>query len=396
MSIKKIFGGLIVLFLIYCIYQYNSDPLFWKRYFGMLRSMGDTPASWFSPTETVSSAHVFELPVAEEGERTVTDDALEQVCAYAEEYDSYALIVCHKGVIQIEWYRDSYDRESLTQSQSMHKSLQPILIRAAIMDGAIESIHDPIEKYITEWQHDERGKISIYQLMIMSSGLKKQTMSLNPFSDALQWLLSSDSSSVLLRTPQVMPAGKIFEYNDLNAHLLGRIVERATGIRYAEYLQEKLWEPMGGQPSKVWLDHEGGAAMSACCLLSPALNWVRIGLMFKDGGKVHGNQVVNSEWINAMITPSPLNPYYGYQIWLGYEADNTRPGSGGYWQSEPFLADDVFFGSGYGAQRFYVSRQRDLVIVRMGPSAGPKPLKDGWDNAFIFNTIVRGIKKELL
>lgn len=398
---KKLLKYLLVLFaagfitiIVFFIYEYVSDPLYWRRYFSMLRFQGDTPISWFSPTETITSENVFELNVALERNRSISNDALEKARHYAEEYGSYALIIYHKEAIQLEWYRDGHDRDSLTQSQSMHKSLLPILIRAAMADGTIDSIHEPIGKYITEWQKDKRGEITIYQLMIMSSGLKKYDFTLNPFGDSLRWLSSGDTTSVLLRTPQVIPAGEVFQYNDLNALLLGRIVERATGVHYSKYLQEKIWSPMGGQTSRIWIDHEGGAAMTACCLLSPARNWIRIGMMFKDGGRVNGNQIVDPEWIDEMITPSSLNPYYGYQIWLGYQTNNPRPGAGGYWQSEPFMANDVFYGSGYGAQRFYVSREKDLVIVRVGPSSGPKSLKDGWDNAFLVNTIIRGIKTQ--
>ena len=59
--------------------------------------------------------------------------------------------------------------------------------------------------------------------------------------------------------------------------------------------------------------------------------------------------------------------------------------------TEAWLADDVFFFSGYGAQRVYVSRQKGLVIVRLGPAAGYFPkIAEEWDNTFLFNTAVRG------
>lgn len=65
----------------------------------------------------------------------------------------------------------------------------------------------------------------------------------------------------------------------------------------------------------------------------------------------------------------------------------------GYQRSEPFLAEDVFFFSGYGAQRVMVSKQKELVIVRTGPAAGYFPkIVEEWDNAYLFNRTVRGIK----
>jgi hypothetical protein len=62
------------------------------------------------------------------------------------------------------------------------------------------------------------------------------------------------------------------------------------------------------------------------------------------------------------------------------------------YQSEPFLAPDVFMLQGYGGQRVYVSRENDLVIVRLGPFSGMKPLKPGWDNTYRVNNVIRGIR----
>jgi hypothetical protein len=40
-----------------------------------------------------------------------------------------------------------------------------------------------------------------------------------------------------------------------------------------------------------------------------------------------------------------------------------------------------------------VSRALDLVVVRLGPFNGYQPLKPGWDNAFIVNTVIHGIRE---
>ena len=134
---------------------------------------------------------------------------------------------------------------------------------------------------------------------------------------------------------QVEAAGTRFDYNDINAQLLGMAVARATGMRYSEYLEQALWQPLGPEPARVWLDWRGGVAMSACCLISPARNWARIGLLLKDYGRYGKTQILPADWVEQMITPNRHSPYYGFQVWLGYEAEaNPRPGSGGYGRTE--------------------------------------------------------------
>ncbi len=142
----------------------------------------------------------------------------------------------------------------------------------------------------------------------------------------------------------------------------------------------------------MWLDDVNGRSHTECCLLAQARDWAKFGQMLLNKGVVNGRQIVPATWIEQMITPSPVSPYYGLHIWLGYEeTPNPRPGAGGYIRTEPFLAKDTYYASGYGAQRIYIVPSHELVIVRMGPFAGPKPLKDGWDNSYLVNTLIRGL-----
>ena len=139
---------------------------------------------------------------------------------------------------------------------------------------------------------------------------------------------------------------------------------------------------MGGQTAEIWLDREDGLAMTACCLLAPAMDWARLGLMMKDRGRINGTQVISAEWIDAMLTPSPQSERYGYFTWLGYNwAPQPEETSMEIGQSEPFITDDLFMFLGRGGQRVYVSREHDLVVVRLGPHSGMTPLKEGWANA---------------
>jgi CubicO group peptidase (beta-lactamase class C family) len=153
---------------------------------------------------------------------------------------------------------------------------------------------------------------------------------------------------------------------------------------------------MGGQTAEIWLDSDNGLAMTACCLLAPAMDWARLGMMMKDRGQVNARQVISAEWIDAMLTPSPLSDRYGYFTWLGNDWETYRDhfSETEHTQSEPFMVDDIFMFLGRGGQRVFVSRQHDLIIVRLGPHTTMNPLKKGWDNAFLINTIIRAIERD--
>lgn len=390
----QILGLLLIGGFIYLNIHYWQDPIFWHRWWDVM-THSDPAHMNFSPTVSVESDAIFELPVADETTLTVSPEALRAVEEFAAEFDSFGLVVVHRGVVQTEWYGPGWDRDRLTQSQSMIKTVTAIMIGLAIEDGFVGSVDDRIGNYLDEWRDDPRGDITIENLLFMSSGLAQYRFSLNPFATdtAFRFLYSRDRAPVVLGTALEWEPGSKFDYNDINAQLAGMVVERAVGRPYAEYLQERFWNPLGGQHAEFWLDHEDGLVMTACCLLGSPADWAKIGVMMLNGGRIDGRQVVPEQWIERMIEPSPHYAGYGYLTWLvkGLMAEGQGKESVERNMTEPFLSVGMFNLSGYGGQRVYVDRENELVVVRLGPYSGMQPLKPHWDNAFLPNTIVRGI-----
>lgn len=138
-----------------------------------------------------------------------------------------------------------------------------------------------------------------------------------------------------------------------------------------------------------------------CCLMLPPETWLRFGVLLLKGGRWQGQDLLPQGWLEEMLTGSPMNPHFGLMIWLGspylerrlyHRPDSPmsqRPNPGVY-NSEPFLADDVFMFDGAEGRMVYIAPSEDLVIVRTG--FRPLPGQPEWDNAFLLNTVIRGIK----
>ena len=371
---------------------YWQDPWFWRRYVNFVGNVQNDGG--LKPFDVVRGDNNYELAVATEGTRSIAATALDEAVKYAQEFGSFTLLVIHREVIQLEWYAEGWDRQRLTESQSMHKTLMGLGIGLGIEDGFIKSVEDPVGDYIDEWRNDPRGAITLRQLLQMSSGLGQYGFGLNPFGDALRWLFAGDSVTPLLATPMAdWQPGTRYEYNNLNSELLGLVIERASGKRYADYLQEKVWRPMGADRAHVWLDRPNGTAHTSCCLATPAMDWAKFGIMLMNKGRVNGHRIVSEAWIDAMIEPSPSAYWYGYQIWLGYNDPPFPPGSGSTQPiaSEPYDAADTFLTWGRGQQHVWVIPSRELVIVRLGPALGRQPIKPGFDVPRIPNLVMRGI-----
>ncbi len=368
-----------------------DEESFAHRYATFMKINNVRDVDWYKPLEVAKGRPGPPLPLAKPGERSIDEAALEEAAHYADARGTIALIVWQGGKIQFAHYGKGSGPQTLTDTASMAKSVAAMLYGAALRDGYIRSLEDPVSKYVPEWANDDRGKITIRNLMNMASGLANAPPDPSPNALGIQLHLSSDITSIVLGWKQISQPNSIFDYNNTNSELLAIILQHATGKRYANYLSQELLEPLGAADARVWLDRPGGMAHTYCCLQMTPDNWLRIGLLLKDDGKVGGRQVLPADWIDAMMTPSRRNPNYGLQIWIAnpytprryYQKDGKFAISAG----EPFVASDMVFFDGWGAQRVYVSRAADLVIVRVGDAT------TDWDDSMIPNIIMRGLKK---
>ena len=145
-------------------------------------------------------------------------------------------------------------------SFSTAKSFTSALIGIAIQEGAIKSENDPITDYLPELAaRDARfQKITIHDLLGMASGIRFDEKRFMWHDESnLTYRFTDLRSLALNKTVIIEPPGQTFLYNDYNPILLGMILERATGKPVTDYLQEKLWTPLGMEFGGSWtLDSE--------------------------------------------------------------------------------------------------------------------------------------------
>ncbi|WP_299406652.1 serine hydrolase [Acaryochloris sp. IP29b_bin.148] len=340
-----------------------------------------TDAGWYTPMETLPGGNSPPIPKARP---PISQAAIDQMTRYAEDHKSSAFLVMHQGKIVVEKYWRGHDSNAYTNSMSLAKTVLSLLIGIAIAEGDIQSELDPVAKYVPEWAKDDRAKITIQDLLKMQSGLRDYEATNDPFSDVVQMYLGTDAKAAALKVPAVSPPGQAFAYVNANSQILGLVLERATGQRYGQYLATKLWQPMGAQEAQLWLDRPEGNAKPFCCLFARSQDWLRVGQLLLNAGKVDQQQLVPANWIKKMITSDGVEPIYGYHIWLKARTE----GGPGYrkMSTEPFLADDMFYLDGWGQQRVYVMPSQELVIVRVGD----KP--EDWDDAMIPNLLIRDLQ----
>ncbi|WP_317930428.1 serine hydrolase [Halioxenophilus sp. WMMB6] len=336
---------------------------------------------WYTPLETVPGQAGLPLPVDLQ-----VADRYHQAEALAEKHQSYALIIWQAGAIRYEKYWPGFDQNARYDTASMHKTVLAVLLGIAWDQGLIKSVDDPLANYLPELADTRRGQLPLRALLEMASGI--QSPPPGQGSEAISWqtYLGNDLPAAIAHWPQVKAPFEAFYYANANPQYLGRVIEQASGQRYADYLSHNLWQPLGASDARVWLDHEQGLARTSCCLQATARDWLRFGLLLLNQGKVGEQQVVSEAWLTQMLAPSPQNPNYGWLIWRGSPHNPARTYGEGINAvvpaAEPFAADDVVYLDGSGAQRVYVVPSRQTVIVRIGA-----PQHD-WDDSALPNLIL--------
>ncbi len=281
-------------------------------------------------------------------------------------------LVLHKDQILVEKYFHDADRQSRFVSQSLSKSIISILVGAAVEDGAIKSVDDPVTKYLPFLSESGYRNVSVKNVLQMSTGVEYSENYRDPKSGAAligAALLTGNPSFekyVQSIQPTKIPPGTKFEYQSVNTQVLGLLLEKVTGKRLNAYAQEKLWSKIGAESDAFF--YESKSQPNTCafaCFNATVRDYARVGLMMLQGGTLGKQRVVSNKWVQDSTRPDapylepkqggPEGGYgYAYQWWV-------PPGR-----------DRVFMGLGIYGQCIYVNPARQVVIVQT--SAWPEPV----------------------
>lgn len=300
-------------------------------------------------------------------------EALKAAQSYSDSQNGTSLIVLRDGNVIHEKYATKVGAQSRTESLSMMKTVTALAVGLAVDEGIFRSVDDPIGNYVVEWRDDPRGAITLRQLLTMHSGLELFPFGV-PGGESQKLLYARDINAVALNFPLSSAPGTAFQYNNVNSQLTGMAIDRKVRehdyFGFVDFMQRKLWCPLGNADATLWLDRKGGTPHFFAGLQATARDWVRVGELIRNQGKVGTKQIVPEKWISEMLRPSAANSAYGLHIWRGAAWQKIRkydPSSPfGMAHTEPYLASDVYFLDGFGGQRVYVIPSRKLTIVRTG------------------------------
>jgi CubicO group peptidase (beta-lactamase class C family) len=239
----------------------------------------------------------------------------------------------------------------------MSKSFLSILIGAAIDDGFIASVDQPVIDFVPELADAGYGRVTIRHLLQMTSGMDYVEVEGRDSCLHNRFYYTTRLEHELLRLGLDKEPGQEFSYKSGENALLGLILSRAIAPQtITAYTQERLWQPLGMEYDGSWnLDSEGGLEKTWCCLSATARDYAKLGRLMLHNGNWNGEQIFPADWVaqSTQVDTADGSVWnYQYQWWLV-----TKGGSD-------------FTALGHLGQFVYVNPIKNVIIVRQGTSRG--------------------------
>ena len=374
--IRYLLIGIIVLLAMPILYAYLAYP---AEYVNRVLRAGDADVYDYQillerPLDASDSPFEFSLSLDEDRVRTQFEavSGIDDFDSFLAKNRSQAFIVIQNDNILYEQYFNGASRDSIVTSFSIAKSFTSALIGIAISEGQIHSVDDPITDYLPELaERDPAFKnITIRDLLMMSSGIKYEEFPFVTGDNTKTYWYPNLRQLALEDTQIVGVPGEEFHYNNYHPLLLGMIIERATGTSVANYLQEKIWKPVGMEYPGSWSLDENGFEKMESGINARAIDFAKFGRLFLHDGDWNGTQVIPAEWVaestQADISVDYKNYYYDDYIFAG--------GQGYYKYMWWGIAQEDgaydFTAEGDKGQFIYISPENNMVIVRHGTQYG--------------------------
>jgi len=279
------------------------------------------------------------------------------------------LLVLKRGEVALERYGMGNGPESRWTSFSTAKSMTSTLAGAALHDGSISSLDDPVERYLPQMRASAYEGVSVRNVMRMASGIAwDEQYDPKGKSDVVNLgaAMASQKDGAVLnlmrRRLRAGPQGAKFNYSTGESCLLGAVVRAAVGRPLADYYADRIWGPAGMEADGYWqLESKDGLELAGLGVSARLRDFGRFGQFILENGVAGGVRYLPVGWRDLAGQPDieatgfgklekdyPLG--YGYQWW-------TLPRKAGTAHDGAFTAQGIF------GQFVYVNPREEVVAV---------------------------------
>ena len=306
----------------------------------------------FPSDRAAHGTHVHALP---EGKPLALGQGV--LARYMDEHHLAGVMVLQHGRVRLQRFAPGFGPAQRWESFSVAKSVTSTLLGIALQRGDIHSLDDTLGTYIPELRDSAYAKVTVQQLLTMTSGVHWNEDYADAKSDVAQMYMhpcvdgQAHILSYLKKQPRQWSAGTHWNYNTAETDLLGILVQRATHHSLAAYLSQTIWKPYGMAADAYWIKDECDGSDTGGSGLSATLgDYARLGQFMLAGGRIDGKPVVARAWLGGALHRQE-------------NVDDPDRGYGYLWWTDN---DGSYAAIGIFGQMVYVDPARRLVIAQVG------------------------------
>jgi CubicO group peptidase (beta-lactamase class C family) len=275
--------------------------------------------------------------------------------------DVHSVLLYQRGKLVLEEYFYGYSAGRTQQLRSATKSVVSALAGIAIDRGAFTGVNEralPLMDYESYDHPDPRkAAMTLDNFLSMSSGLDCNDHSSTSPGRETEIEDKPDWVKATLDLPIINDPGTDAYYCSGGVAVVGRAIENAVHTRLPEFAQANLFGPLGIAHSNwKWNYDLTNADKEYSQIHLRPRDMLKLGILFADGGRWHGRQVISESWVRASLAEHSHvdNVSYGYFWWRPWLNVEMPTGS---------QHVDVMAAEGNGGQKIYLVPQYDLVAV---------------------------------
>lgn len=275
-------------------------------------------------------------------------------------------------------------RDTAFTLNSSTKSFTGVAVLQLVQDGKL-SLDAPIGRYLPDLPRAWRS-VTVAQLLSHLSGLPD--VLIQPKGQGTGSLVGDGGEASAWTAVQTMPfqspTGTRFSYNQTNYVLLGKIIDRVSGIPFARFMQERQFTPTGMRtaafgdsrtvvPGRVrTYRYQNGAVQGETRALEHA--WDEFAPFMRTAGGLNASAVDVARWLIALDNGGLLSNASLRAMWTPGRFNDGRPGPWAMgWPRSDHGSHPVAAGVGGRRSAFFVYPRDDLAVVVLTNLAGANP-----------------------
>ncbi len=281
--------------------------------------------------------------------------------------DYRGLIVIKDDKLAIEYYYNSFWRNHIHDIRSAGKSITSLLLGVAIQEGFVENLNQDVYSFFSPKKYpitEDYKKVKLIHLLNMVSGLDADSDDYNTPGNAGHWIDKDEWVKYLLSIPLDREPGTKWVYADINAVLIGAIIEEKSGMSLKDFAKQYVFDPLEIK-EYYWYTNASNQTGGAGNLYISTLDFAKIGYLVANEGKWGDKQIVNSDYIERLINENsnaignynPLADAYG-MLW--------------YKSKRKFGTSEVeyLWASGNGGNHLVIVPKKSMVIAMTSGAYG--------------------------